>query len=367
MQQAWCCNCCTSHNTDLLLRDLEEPHKIEFKFLFTFAEKLTTQHSGPWDWKEADITALERSPPHVVDAKKKSMMNAVKGTQVTTTPANQPASRSKKVKGVTFMDNVLPSVNVAALLPLEMNPPPPRITNLCTDLTTIGPHEVQLGALVNDSNTFAVSLSKQKPLTMSALEHVTLNEILRSKLNKTFTRRQRYTIALAIASSYVQLHASPWIWTGWDKQDIYLLYDPNKALFHEQPRISRRISTQPPPSHGQQDRSIVTLGIMLLELAFGQALGDNRFRQKRPSINGQPDPFVDKAAAEEWCLTCADDEHPHFAGPVMWCLNHSTARANMDLNSDIWRKDLFENVVQPLKDCCKENKFRVLDLYADQP
>ena len=364
VQQAWSCTCCTSHSTDLLLRDYRDHHKIEFKILFSFAGKITNQHSGPWDWKETDVVAFERSIPQVQVAIDKAMTKAAAGIQMSSPSvltSRSTVARDRKIKGVHFIDKAIPVTNLVASLPLQAKPTLPRITDLCTHLAKSEPHDAQLGMLGGDSSSYSVYFPRQKMLSKSELRHITLDEILRNQTKFNLSLRQRYTIALAIASSYIQLHATPWIWTRWNKCDIYLLYDPSCSVFYEQPRISKKISKELVPSPGPQDRSLVSLGIMLLELAFGQALEHNRFRLRHPTLNADSDHYLDEAAAKEWCEFEAKDNHPKFAEPVSWCLGHATFRTKMDLDNDTWRTDLFDNVVRPISLCCKENEFEVLD------
>lgn len=355
MQRAWSCSC-TSHSTDLLLRDHRDPHKVEFNILFTFAENITAQHLGSWDWKEADVVAFERDETQRQSLGDQNIVNAISSTQGNSRPALKSAGRtqgSKQPKGVSFMTNIIPMTNLVASLPLQAGASLPEITDLCADLTKLGPDDNELGILGKSSKGYTVSFPRKKSYVKSDLRHFTLDEILRSKLKNDFSRRQRYTVALAIASSYVQLQATPWIWTQWDKRSIYLLYDSSEEAFLEQPRIARNISKQLPASPGRLDRSIVALGIMLLELAFGEAVEENRFRLKHPRLNNLSDQFLDEAAAKEWCESQAKENHPQFAKPVLWCLGHETARTAMDLNNDTWRRDLYENVVQPISACCR--------------
>ncbi|KAL8792354.1 MAG: hypothetical protein Q9195_005057 [Heterodermia aff. obscurata] len=363
VQQAWSCTCSTSHSTDLLLREYSDPHKTEFKILFSFAENITTQHSGPWDWKETDVVALERSQPQAQVPVDKAMTQVASGTQMPSPSilgSPNKARRDKRSKGVRFIDKAIPVTNMAASLPLQAQLTLPKITDLCTHLAKSGLHGAQIGMLGSDSSSYSVYFPRQKILSKPELRHVTLDEILRSPMRFNLSRRQRYTIALAIASSYVQLHASPWIWARWNKRDIYLLYDSSNSVFYEQPRISKKISKQLPPSPEPQDRSLASLGIMLLELVFGQALEHNRFRLKHPTLNAESDHCLDAAAAKEWCESQAEEDHPHFTEPVLWCLGHATPRTKMDLNNDTWRTDLFNNVVRPISSCCKEHNFKVL-------
>ena len=362
VQQAWNCTCCTSHSTDLLLRDYRDPDKIEFKILFNYAEKITTEHSGPWDWKETDIVALDRNKPRAQVPVDKALDNAVGGTQMNSSSVLRPSTkvrRGRETKGVRFIEKVIPVTNMVASLPLQAKPPLTKITNLCTHLGEIRTHDAQLGILASDSNSYSVYLPTQTALSKSELRHITLDEVLRSPMEFHLSRRQRYTMALAIASSYVQLHATPWIWTRWNKCDIYLLYDSGNSVFYEQPRIAKKISKEQPRSCEPQDRSLVSLGIMLLELAFGQALEHNSYRLNKPTLNTCNDHYYDAAAAKEWCDGRMEDEDPAFAKPVLWCLDHATSRQKMDLDNDTWRTDLFNNVVQPINSCCKEHNFKV--------
>ena len=364
IQQAWCCPCCKSHSTDLLLRNHRDPHKVEFKILFTYAGKLTCHHSGPWDWKEATITVSEQRKSKGSTDHQMAMISAV-GDRNTTPPSALRASgttqRRRKDDKVTFLDQALPKANLAALIPLQVNPALPTITDLCAKLTEAAPDDEGLGILRGNSTHFTVFFPKQKPLHKAVLEHVTLEDVLRDQSHRSLSRRQRYSIALAIASAYVQLHDSPWIWAGWDEREIYLLYDSTTSLYYDQPRMSKIIPTQSPALQGQPDTSLVKLGIILLELAFGRLVEVHPLRQRYQTPRNQQDHFLDKAVAEEWCARDARDEHPDFEEPVKWCFNPRSARTRVDLDDDSWRKKLFKQVVQPLARCCKENKWELRD------
>ena len=364
IQQAWCCSCCTSHSTDLLLRNHQDPHNVEFKILFTYAGKLTCHHSGPWDWKEATITVAEQRKLKGVTDHQTAMVSAVGGRNKSphsALRASGTAQRRRKDEKVTFLDQALPIANRAALIPLQVNPALPTITDLCAKFTKAGPDDEGLGILSGNSTIFTVSIPKQKPLPKAVLEHVTLEDVLRDQSHRSLSRRQRYSIALAIASAYVQLHDSPWIWAGWDKREIYLLYDSATSLYYEQPRISKIIPTQSATLQGHPDTSLVKLGIILLELAFGRLVEAHPLRQKYQTPRNQQDQFLDKAVAEEWCARDAKDEHPDFEEPVNWCFDPRSARTKVDLDDDSWRKNLFEQVVKPLARCCKENKWELRD------
>ena len=361
IHNAWICSCCATHNTSLLLRNHKDPHKIEFKVLFTYAENLTCQHNGPWDWREIDIVHLSKEN---VNTKASQILKPAGGNVQTIASATQPLSglkSGKKSKRVAFFDKVVPEANAMALLPLHAQPTLPEITNLCASLADTVLENTELGLMTGNSSQFSLFLPDQKAYPKATLEHVTLADVLRKPRQRCLSRRQRYSIALGVASAYVQLHATPWIRPGLDKESIYLLWDSNTSTFYEQPRISKKILTQPSAVGMLHDQSIVKLGITLLELAFNEVLEEMHYRSNRPTLNNRLDLFIDKAAAEEWCISHAKDEHPQFEKPVLWCLHQPVTQTRMSSDDDTLRKELFNNVVQPLAACCKHNNFDVLE------
>ena len=364
IHNAWTCSCCAAHNTSLLLRNHKDPHKVEFKVLFTYAENLTCQHNGPWDWKEIDIVHLSKGNVDTKTPQNNALLKSEGSNVQTIASATQPlggSKRGKTSKRVAFFDQVVPKANAMALLPLHAQPTLPEITNLCTSLADTVAVNTELGLLTGNSSQFSLFLPDQKAYPKATLEHVTLANVLRKPRQRCLNRRQRYSIALGIASAYVQLHATPWIKPGLDKENIYLLWDSSTGTFYEQPRISRKILSQPSVVGMLHGQSVVKLGIILLELAFNEVLEEKHYRSNRPTLNNRPDLFIDKAAAEEWCMCHAKDECPQFEEPVLWCLHQPVTRTRTSSDDDALRKGLFDNVVQPLAVCCTQNKFDVLE------
>jgi hypothetical protein len=92
------------------------------------------------------------------------------------------------------------------------------------------------------------------------------------------SRQERYFIALTLASSLLQLHATPWLATRWSKKDILFLRNGPDSIIVDQPYISPQPFSQSPTYH-DTSKSISALGIMLLELCFGIALEDHEIRR----------------------------------------------------------------------------------------
>lgn len=204
-----------------------------------------------------------------------------------------------------------------------------------------------LGILKQEESFYAVHSTAEE---LSFQESISLKELLNQSSQIRLTRRQRYGIALALASSQVQLQLTPWLGSHWDKQHIVFYGDTSKpkSILFDQPRLSRNFDHHKIADiEPGDDRSITTLGILLLELCFGTALQSTSLRQKYPIMDGPSSHFIDLAAALEWSEQVLEEAGPEFASAVSWCLKSNSSSAT----SDEWRAELFENVVKPLQQC----------------
>jgi hypothetical protein len=232
------------------------------------------------------------------------------------------------------------------------------IVSLCDTIATFRSSLKTHCCLKGEQCRFAVSPVESPERTADVRDTVSLGNLLRKDSTITLTRRQRYLIALTIASSYLQLHSTPWISPHWSKKDILFLRDsvnPNR-IHLEQPYVSRNFR----PDHRSDDDnnhhsdgSLSNLGIMLLELCFGTALEDHELRQKYPQAV-TPNRFLDMAAALEWSPRAVEEAGPEFADAILWCLRNMPGSGQTDDDGMLlgnWREELFVKVVQPLKAC----------------
>jgi hypothetical protein len=229
-----------------------------------------------------------------------------------------------------------------------------EITDLCSTIASCSSNPPCLGFLKGEEYCYSVFPLVRQQTGSEARETVTLETLLSAPSQTTLTRRQRYSIALTIASSHLQLHSTPWLSTKWSKKDIIFLRDGPSTILADQPYISRNFTPDLPISLQAQeygDWSISTLGIMLLELCFGLALEDHRIRQNFVSRDGQPNPALDLAAAMDWCRFAHEEAGPEFAEAIEWCLHKRPGRGSADVKDRRWRQELFEKVVKPLQYC----------------
>ena len=197
MHKAWSCGCCNSHGSDLLLQNKRDHHKIEFDILFSYAGRLTCQHSGPWDWKEARITALDNGAKQQRASDTSHMVQAVSGKNSTLGSALKSTNMSRwkpKPKRVAFRDNIVLTANNAAILPLQVEPALPEIGDLCAKLAGMKPDDTELGLLAGNSAKFSVSMPEQRRMAKSTLEYITLDVALRGCGHMFLSRRQRVRV-----------------------------------------------------------------------------------------------------------------------------------------------------------------------------
>ena len=233
-----------------------------------------------------------------------------------------------------------------------------EITDLCTAIACSSHSLSCLGFLNHEDHRYCVYPVMKQQASWDTPETVTLESLLmRPAPDQPWTpcivlsRQERYFIALTLASSLLQLHATPWLATQWSKKDILFLRNGPDSIIVDQPYVSPQPSSQSPTYH-DTSKSISALGIMLLELCFGIALEDHDIRRGFLGADGQPNPALDLVAAKEWCERYAQGEAGQdFADAIGWCLRNKTGRKSTDVKDEGWKDALFTEVVKPLQHC----------------
>ena len=170
-----------------------------------------------------------------------------------------------------------------------------------------------------------------------------------------FTRRKRYRLALILASSYLQLGATPWLDTQLRKDNIIFLQDSSdsNATLLDRPYIRREMSKN---NDSQSPDALASLGIRLLELCFGKSLEATQFRKQLPVGDSTSAPILDSAAAIQWSKQAGEEARPEFAEAIDWCLHAK------ELSDGGWRKDPLQHVVVPLDACHKQVSQKLLTI-----
>jgi hypothetical protein len=214
------------------------------------------------------------------------------------------------------------------------------IRDLCSALSGSCPNCI--GFLEADDHRFML-YSEGQAASLSDPATITLEQLLGN--TQIMTRRRRYLLALILASSYLQLGATPWLDTRLRKGSIVFLQDPADPQVLDRPYICQELSkTGSAPSTD----TLSSLGIRLLELCFSAPLESTTFRTRLPAGDETQAHFLDKAAANEWSELVSEEAGPEFAEAIKWCLR-TEQRADGN-----WRKELWQNVIVPLDACHKQ-------------
>lgn len=194
--------------------------------------------------------------------------------------------------------------------------------------------------------------------------NVTLQRVLqqpcKDKCHQAMTRQERFTIAVTLASSLLQLHNTPWLHDRWSKKDIIFYSDKAQPRIIFQPFIctefhSTSAASRPPPSSTGKfnpKTALSGLGIMLLEICLGKAIKDHPLREQYFGPNNQPNSFTDISTAKEWHEDVLGELGDDVSDAIRRCLDYSFA-PKPNLDDKDFQEAVFYGVVLPLQDLLK--------------
>ena len=224
--------------------------------------------------------------------------------------------------------------------------------------------------------------SVQPPIFSENAETVTLATLLskstanngtngmdpKGRISMTVSRLERYSIAVTLASSLLQLYDSPWIGETWSKHDIHFLVAAEgspRPILLDKPYLTRRFTSHSPQSsaisvcepkgRNASTKSIQALGIMLLELCFGETIEDQPIRSKYLGPDGQPNDMTDFCTAQHWWQHDALGEGgPEYAEVIRRCLFCAFGPKSTNLEDDELRAAIYSEVVEPLEGAVRQ-------------
>lgn len=231
-------------------------------------------------------------------------------------------------------------------------PRPGPITSLCISLDhTDGEC---CGYLLQDDCHYFVYEDPDRPV--SSPSFITLDQLLRKQQLPMPKRRQRFALAWILSSSFLQLLESPWLPASWQKADIVFYQDSKQPGRYalDQPHLNHRLlpreESSPPTERDrrmQLSSSLETLGIVLLELCFGELLEDQPYRTQHSNSGSDTiERIFNVAAAKEWHGEVEEDAGYEYSVAVGWCLG-----GILSAPPDKWREEMLQKVVHPLESC----------------
>jgi hypothetical protein len=332
LQGAWKCSCQQYHFANLRLEH-RTLHDICFEVILMFVAP-SSHGDTRWSWREMHCGhLLGCSFPQ-------------KPTQASIaappTPVPTPSPTGLRRKKVAF------------------HPPKPLIPKIEVDMFV--DHSIQLcellgddecgkcmGIIGHDDESYHLHpFTKRRRATDDV--PVTLDHVLSLEFEgQHLSRRQRYSIALLVASSVAQLQFTPWLRTGLSKEDVIFFPpdDDNLDIPYGEPFIRQGF---PQKHHVSTNAEIAecnfySLGILLLELCFGRRLEDHPFRKKHPTDDADAKQAFDIMAALKWSASVSGEGGDDYAAAVKWCFTGATDKEKN------WRGEIIRNVVRPLELC----------------
>ncbi|KAH7074704.1 hypothetical protein BKA63DRAFT_414714 [Paraphoma chrysanthemicola] len=345
----WSCSCKSSHRTSLQL----EPRvtifasgmkKASSKTSFTVSFSTASAEKAPWAWQTAQIYVDE--------------------DDLSLTPAASPKPRMSK--SVSFSaPPPYSATDPAADLSLSASSPSlQEIKDLCASIKQT--HASHIGFSLDTKNRLlgAYPIDTVDTYVPSA-DVMTLEDLLdrppvvngrKSKLSK----KERYSLALTLASSVLYLNSTPWLIDQWAAKDI---------LFHRTTTSVRPIDIDRPYispmiveiakalPNGQKTRGfhnkntvLLALAVALLELYFGMSA--ERYQEDEL---GAPDPSLHKnpwilcSMAHTWAEESQEDLSAAFLSAVRHCLR-CFSDPGASLQDAEFLQAAVESIVLPLQE-----------------
>ncbi|KAI1456075.1 hypothetical protein F4805DRAFT_250115 [Annulohypoxylon moriforme] len=356
---AWICSCPDQHLAELLLQH-RTTNKNDFNMLFA------KQSVSSWHIQRALITAGD--DPHF-------QKQSIGGTVDINTTVHQPNHRKSipirsALKGGNDINNKLAPIQPKSKITctsVSINSQPGQgmpISSLCKSLNpdTSGCY----GYLTEEDYRYYICrLSHQQ---VERFNSVTLDQILRKEVLPPPSRRQRYALSLTLASSFLQLLDTPWLPYPLKKSDIAFINDEkdSNVFLLDHPYLKREFTVSSTPNRGSQKQqpsgtsdttnhnenterceSLELIGIVLLELCFGQLLEEHPLRKQWPAGDDELERYkFDVFAARQWNNEVNEEAGPDFDEAIKWCFE-----GYRDAPQENWRQEMLQHVVRPLENC----------------
>jgi hypothetical protein len=318
LTKAWQCSC-SNHIASLQLQH-RTCDEVEFNVLFELGST-----PSQVAWRETVIKVV----PQVFSTSSVGISVNIQQTIPSTIP-----------KGVRWMD-ASPTTTTATTTATTQTKLS-QIKDLCTTLKTACPG--CFGFLDEDEHSILIYPGSHSA-AVTDMSTVTLQELLQDP--HSMTRRNRYYLALILASSVLQLASTPWLSAPLKNNNVVFVQDsahPYSTIIDHPYIRCDTFGKAPAPT----TEAISSLGIRLLELCFGSSLESTPYRKRLGPGNAVSAPLLDCAAAMQWSKLVSDEAGPEFADAIEWCL-----RAK-EYPDGTWRKDIRTKVVEPLFECHKQ-------------
>ena len=214
-----------------------------------------------------------------------------------------------------------------------------------------------IGFLDDESNREYYIHSVYPPTTLG--DDLSLSQLLSRKESENIPSllgRDKYELAVILATSVLQLHNTPWLSRNWKEDVRFVRAKGKKSPFaYIQKRFdanaravkaNRRDSYHGPIRNG----TIFALGVTLIELSLGRTL---RCFQRPEDLgeDGKPNFLTDFSIARRLVMEeVQEKEGARYAHTVNRCINCIFDGIDPSLEDEQFRQAFYESAVVPLKE-----------------
>ncbi|KAJ4989341.1 hypothetical protein SVAN01_05066 [Stagonosporopsis vannaccii] len=347
----WSCACKDTHRTSLQLEPrgslyasgkvISTAKRTSFKVSFS---TLPASTDASWRWQAAEIAVEEEEDD--------------KGL----TPISSPRHSMKK------------SVSFGSPPPYSVSDP---VTDQARSMQEVKDICASIHELQSKSSCIGLSLDAKKRLrgvytvdtaekaTSSIFEVVSLDDLLdrrpsvhgrRAKLSK----KERYSLALTLASSVLYLNSTPWLTNQWAAKDVkfHQAVDATNSIDIEHPYLAPNAAdpvdglTAKTKSINFQNKNTVllALAVALLELYFGttaEKYQETEHGSRNPALHQNS--WMLCAMAHQWAEESQDELSAAFLGAIRHCLR-CFSDPGVSLQDAEFLQAAAEGIVLPLQD-----------------
>ncbi|KAL2063263.1 hypothetical protein VTL71DRAFT_5068 [Oculimacula yallundae] len=381
LQNAWICDCRTSHRSwlhlDTTYADTKDP---SFGLMFELEVE-----AGPFQGRRrkmllqnnvvirteqetkrgshisysatasssslaTDVTKLEYDlkAAHLISTQKPKKLQK-KLRFAPTLSAPQPPSRHGTASPGTSQIRPNPGENVQ------------RLYNLCNELQLASNVGFCAGYMIgNEGQHHYLTIKTRRELDILIPRTASLEDLLLRRNGLEFRREQRYQVASILASSLLHLHTTPWMPTL-GKENIvfplnghnvatdspFLLQSFKKTATH--PSTALQVTGPNQIARTASEKAIGALGglgILLLELYFGETIEQCPLRSKYFRRDGSVGKLTDLQTAREWVKDMFYQE-PGLENVILCCIKYSFPQ-KADWSNTEFRQAVYDNIVEPL-------------------
>lgn len=375
------CECTSLHSTKLLLsagngmstipKDQETEDVTRLKVYFRRDPSVMSSSDtlvGYSDrWYAADVEMGEVGADIGGEATNVLPENAA-GTPMRS-PSVSKSETAHFTRKVSFQQSTRRRPSNASLVPKDAV----KIEDLCAALKQYEgsaqdqPVKGHLGYLPGDENLCHTIYHShdRKPSSAEIQDSITVAELLNQQPpwgSQDIKRPQRLEIALVMAKVVLQLHSCPWLKDDWTKEDIYFFRDRQGKIYLDSMALTSKFypvklstsleplaSAMSHPSRKRTKSSLLSLGVLILEMWFNKSIESCYFGDRFLGPDGKENEFTRFNTTQKWQEQALEEGGIDFDSLTYRCVYGDFGAAKQDLNDEWLRKAVYQEVVQPLE------------------